>query len=230
MSVQRILAIFEKDIKDFPKNMALLMLPVSNALLALIYSLTFDGELPIKLLYVIIGATLSMVTSGIMMSMIAEENEKNTMRGLIQSPASLLDIIIGKSLVTGIITVISLMVSLIIVGIEPFLNFRAIIGLILLFLFFLLLGIGIGLFSKSLAATSGYLMPVMFLFGFTPMIATFQFAKDSMIVRVTNTFPIMQAIELYQKSFWLPLCIIAIWIIGAALFTYVCFRKVMTDD
>ncbi|MGM0807112.1 MAG: ABC transporter permease [Bacillota bacterium] len=230
MSVQRILAIFEKDIKDFPKNMALLMLPVSNALLALIYSLTFDGELPIKLLYVIIGATLSMVTSGIMMSMIAEENEKNTMRGLIQSPASLLDIIIGKSLVTGIITVISLMISLMIVGIEPFLNFRAIIGLILLFLFFLLLGIGIGLFSKSLAATSGYLMPVMFLFGFTPMIATFQFAEDSMIVRVTNTFPIMQAIELYQKSFWLPLCIIAIWIIGAALFTYVCFRKVMTDD
>ncbi|TFD93649.1 ABC transporter permease [Jeotgalibacillus sp. R-1-5s-1] len=230
MSVQRIHAIFEKDLKDLPRNIALLMLPVSNILLALIYSLTVDGEPPIAFLYLIAGATFSMVTSGIMMSMIAEENEKNTMRGLIQSPASLLDIIIGKSLVTGIITAISLMVSLMIVGIEPLMNFRAIIGLILMFLFFLLVGIGIGLFSKSLAATSGYLMPVMFLFGFTPMIATFQLAEDSIIIRTTNTFPIMQAIELYDNNFWMPLGILTAWIIGAALFTFICFRKVMTDD
>ena len=164
------------------------------------------------------------------MTMMAEENEKKTLRGLIQSPASFLDIIVGKSLVVGLMTLISLVVSLIIVGFDPFLNVRALLGLILLFLYFLFLGIGIGLFSKSIAATSAYIMPVMLLFGFTPMIEFLGLDKDSIIIKVADTFPIMQAIEIHETNSWLPLGIIAVWVLGAALFMYVCFKKTMTDD
>lgn|SRR5699024_1383298 len=231
MNVQRISAIFEKDIKDFMKNMMLLMMPIIPIVLALIYGRMGGGEeLPISLIYLVVGVTFSAVTSTCMMTMMAEENEKKTLRGLILSPASFLDIIIGKSLVTGLITFISLAVSLAVIGIDPFLNIKAILGLILLFLFFLFLGIGIGLFSKSIAATSAYLMPVMFLFGFTPMIAQLGFSEDSIVMTIADTFPIMQAIELHDSTSWLPLGIIAIWMVGAALFMYVCFKKTMTDD
>ncbi|GGJ88488.1 hypothetical protein GCM10007063_08770 [Lentibacillus kapialis] len=232
MNVQRISAIFEKDMKDFMKNMMLLMMPVIPIVLALLYSRMGDGdkELPILIIYLVVGVTFSAVTSSVMMTMMAEENEKKTLRGLILSPASFLDIIIGKSLVTGLITFISLTVSLAIIGIEPFLSIRAILGLILLFLFFLFLGIGIGLFSKSLAATSAYLMPIMFLFGFTPMIQFLGIAEDSMAIKIAGAFPIMQAMELHDSASWLPLGIITIWVIGAVLFMYVCFKRTTTDD
>ncbi|MFC9712086.1 ABC transporter permease [Paenibacillus sp. NPDC056933] len=230
MNIQRITAIFEKDIKDFMKNMMLLAMPVLPFVMALFYNLIGDVQLPLNLIYVIVGAVFSVVTLGIIMIMMAEENEKKTLRGLIQSPASLLDIIIGKSLVTGLITLISLVLSLGIIGIEPFMNFRVIIGLVLLFLFFLLLGIGIGLFSKSLAVTSAYMMPVMFLFGFTPLISFFRLDKDSIALNIINKFPVMQAIEIHVNSSWLPLWVLAVWVIGAALFMYICFKKTVTDD
>ncbi|MFN2744427.1 ABC transporter permease [Bacillus sp. z60-18] len=231
MNIQRISAIFEKDIKDFMKNMMLLMMPLIPIILSLLYERMSAGkELPIYVIYIIVGATYSAVTSSGMMTMMAEENEKKTLRGLIQSPASFLDIIVGKSLVIGLMTFISLVVSLLIVGFDPFLHFRALLGLILLFLYFLLLGIGIGLFSKSIAATSAYIMPVMFLFGFTSMIEFLGLDKDSIIIKVADTFSIMQAIEIHDTNSWLPLGIIAVWVLGAALFMYVCFKKTMTDD
>lgn len=230
MSIQRITAIFEKDIKDFMRNMMLLMMPIIPVILALIYTRIGDGELPIEVVYLIVGVTFSAVTSTMMMTMMAEENEKKTLRGLIQSPASFLDIITGKSLVTGLITFLALVVSLLIVGIDRFIDFKVIIGFILMFLFFLLLGIGIGLFSKSIAATSAYLMPVMFLFGFTPMFSQLGLAEDSVIIKVIDTFPIMQAIKIHDTSSWLPLGILFLWMIGAALFTYICFQKTVTDD
>ncbi|SFB22032.1 ABC-2 type transport system permease protein [Lentibacillus halodurans] len=231
MNIQRISAIFEKDIKDFMKNMMLLTMPIIPVVLALIYDRMGDGEeLPLMLIYLIVGVTFSAVTASCMMTMMAEENEKKTLRGLILSPASFFDIIIGKSLVTGLITMISLAVSLMIIGIEPFLNVQAIIGLILLFLFFLLLGIGIGLFSKSIAATSAYLMPVMFLFGFTPIIYSLGLNEGGMTIAIAETFPIMKAVEAHDNNSWSSIGIIALWVVGAALFMYICFKKTATDD
>ncbi|WP_164216938.1 ABC transporter permease [Virgibacillus sp. YIM 98842] len=232
MHIQRITAIFEKDLKDFMKNMMLLTLPLIPVVLALLYTRMGEGNeaFPVFLLYIIVGTTYSAVTSSSMMTMMAEENEKKTLRGLIQSPATMMDVIIGKSLVTGLITFIALAVSLVIVDIEPFLNFRVILGLILLFLFFLLLGIGIGLFTKSIAATSVYLMPVMFLFGFTPMFEMLGLNEDSIALKVADALPIMQAIEIHHTTSWIPLGIIAVWVVGAALSMYVCFKKTMTDE
>ncbi|QKY68395.1 ABC transporter permease [Lentibacillus sp. CBA3610] len=230
MNVQRISAIFEKDIKDFMKNMMLLTMPLIPVVLALIYDRMGTEEFPLTLLYLIVGVTFSAVTSSTMMTMMAEENEKKTLRGLILSPASFVDIIIGKSLVTGLITLVSLVVSLMILGIDPFLNTIPISGLILQFLFFLFLGIGIGLFSKSIASTSVYLMPVMFLFGFTPMVGQLGFSEDGIVMTIFDTFPVMQAIEAHENSSWAPIGIITLWVAAAALFMFICFKRTVTDD
>ncbi|GAA5416850.1 hypothetical protein Pryu01_01889 [Paraliobacillus ryukyuensis] len=231
MNVQRVSAIFEKDTKDFMKNTMLLMMPVVPIFLALLYKQMSGGEaFPTFLLYLVVGINLSTVTTAGMMTMMAEENEKKTLRGLIQSPASIVDILVGKSLVVGLMSLITLIVSLFIMGIEPLLNLKSILAIIFLFFFFLFLGIGIGLFSKSVAATSAYIMPVMLLFGFTPMFELLGISEDSIVIKFADTFPVMQAIELTDGNSWLPLGIIAIWVLGAGLFMYVCFKKTMTDD
>ncbi|UOQ48696.1 ABC transporter permease [Gracilibacillus caseinilyticus] len=232
MNVQRISAIFEKDSKDFIKNITLLMMPFISIVLALLYDRIGDSEaqMPMLMIYIIVGVTFSTVTSVTIMTMMAEENEKKTLRGLILSPATFVDIIVGKSLVTSIITFITLVVSLLIIGIDPILDIRPIISLVLLFLFFLMLGIGIGLFAKSMASTSAYGMPVMFLFGFTPMFSIIGLSEDNIIMKILELFPIMQAIEIHNTSSWLPLGVSSIWVVAAAIFMYVCFRKTVTDE
>ncbi|MBU5466882.1 ABC transporter permease [Virgibacillus sp. MSJ-26] len=231
MNFQRINAIFEKDMKDFMKNTMLLFMPVTPILLAALYSQMSMGEgdgMPISLVYLVVGVVFSTTTSGLIMIMMAEENEKMTLRGLIMSPASFWDIIIGKSLVTALLTLVTLIISLLFTDIEHFFNIKAMTGLILLFLFFLFLGMGVGLFVKSVGITSAYLLPIMFLFGFTPMFEAFNLADTAM--KVAETFPIIQLLKMHEDNSWAPLGVVSLWVIGAALFAYICFIRTRRDD
>lgn len=231
MNIQRINAIFEKDIKDFMKNTSLMFMPFLSIILALLYSQMGSGEeMPLFIVYIVVGTNFAVGTSGLIMMMMAEENEKSTLRGLIMSPASFIDIILGKSLVTAVLSWASLVISLLIIDIEPFLNVKAIIGLMLLFFFFLLLGIGIGLFVKSVGITTVYLMPIMFLFGFTPMIDFFGLNESGILMKVANVFPVTQLIKMHETGSWVPLGVVSLWVIGAALFTYICFIRTRSDD
>ncbi|MBP2257033.1 ABC transporter permease [Virgibacillus alimentarius] len=231
MHLQRIHAIFEKDMKDFMKNTMMLLMPIVPIILAFFYrQMGLGEEMPVMMGYIIVGVTYSAVTANCIMAMMAEENEKKTLRGLIMSPASFLDVIIGKSLVTGFMTLITLVLSLLILGIDSFLNTRAILGLVLLFLFFLFLGIGVGLFAKSISTVSVYVMPIMFLFGFTPMIELMGLSEDNLVKKILDLFPISQLIEMHDSASWLPLGMVGIWVVAAALFMYVCFIKTRQDD
>src|SRR5699024_5584162 len=231
MHLQRIHAIFEKDMKDFMKNTMMLLMPIVPIILAFFYRQMGPGEeMPVMMGYIIVGVTYSAVTANCIMAMMAEENEKKTLRGLIMSPASFLDVIIGKSLVTGFMTLITLVLSLLILGIDSFLNTRSILGLVLLFLFFLFLGIGVGLFAKSISTVSVYVMPIMFLFGFTPMIELMGLSEDNLVKKILDLFPISQLIEMHDSASWLPLGMVGSWVVAAALFMYVCFIKTRQDD
>src|SRR5699024_7266891 len=155
-------------------------------------------EVTIFFTYIVIAMTYVAVATGSTMTIMAEEKEKKTLRGLIQSPASFMDIIIGKSLVTTVLTIITLIISLLIMNIEPLLHIQTIIGLVLSFFFFLFLGIGVGLFVKNVGITTAYLMPIMFLFGFTPMIEFLGLSEDSLIIKVTEYFPVPQLIDMHE--------------------------------
>jgi len=230
MNVQRISAIFEKDLKDFMKNTMLFLMPVSPILLAFLYDKISDGRPDVTSLYTLVGLTFASVVMTCIMWMMAEEHEKQTLRGLTQSPASFLDIIIGKSLVVTVLTAVSLAVSLLITGAEPLANAQAIVGIVLFYLFFLFLGISIGLFVKTVGATSIYSLPLMFLFGYTPIFQAFVSGKDSLISKVISNFPIMQLIKMDKTDSWTPIGIVAIWTLVAALCMYVCFRRTRQDD
>src|SRR5690625_4281195 len=116
------------------------------------------------------------------------------------------------------------------VGFDNMVKLNLIISLILLFFFFLFLGIGIGLFVKTVGMTTVYLMPIMFLFGFTPMIELLGLNETSIALKIANILPVSQLITMHDSNAWLPLGIVLIWTIAAALFAYVCFIKVKKDD
>lgn len=99
LSWKRIYAIFNKDLKDLSKNMYVSSVLIMPIVLAFLYSNM--GEVTIELHYLVINMTLASVTAFIQCAVIAEEKEKHTLRGLMLSPASLTEILTGKSLVTS---------------------------------------------------------------------------------------------------------------------------------
>lgn len=230
MNIQRIGAIFEKDVKEFMKNPMLFFMPVSPILLALFYSrMNHGGETEVLSIYLIIGITFAAVTTGCMMMLMAEEHEKKTLRGLVLSPASFLDIIVGKSLFTTLITFVTLVICLIMFGANPVMNLQAIIGLIILFFFFLFLGVGVGLFVQSVGMTTAYLMPILFLFGFTPMVWMLNLNEESIVLKIAEYFPIPQMLEMHETKSWSAIGIVLLWFIGSLIFVYICFRRTRKD-
>lgn len=198
MNSGRILAIFQKDYKEFMRNMMLFTSVLIPIILALFFSrvgVSAGADMPNEIVTIMVGVVFSAVLFSSMMTMMAEENEKDTLRGLLQSPATIIDIIIGKSMVVSLMTVISLVASMFVMNVEGFWTIENIGGLLLLGIFFLNLGIGIGLIVKSVATTSVYLIPVMFIFGFTPYIEMI-ITDENHIVRVVAEY-----LPLYQNYF-----------------------------
>src|SRR5690625_242862 len=205
MQLARIQAIFEKDIKDFMKNTMTIFMPIVPIFLAFIYGRMGDSmeeEIPLMIIYIVVGVSYASVTAGSMMMLMAEENEKKTLRGLIMSPASYIEIIIGKSLVTAVITFITLVISLFIIGGSVILDGQHIIGLFVLYFFFLFLGIGVGLFVKSVGMTTAYSMPIMLVFGFSPMIEFLGFEANSFIMKIATYMPVNQLVEMGETRSW----------------------------
>ncbi len=230
MNAARVMAIFEKDLKEFTKNTTILFTPFITIILAIIYSRMETGDgLPLIVVYAIVGITYASVTSGVMMILMAEENEKKTLRGLIMSPASYVEILLGKSLVTALMTFITLIISFIIMESTNMIDIQQIIGLLVLFFFFLFLGIAVGLFVKSVGMTTVYLMPIMFIFGFTSMIEFLGFSPDSIVIKITDYMPIPQLVAMGETESWSAIGIVLIWTIVAGLLAFVCFQKVKKD-
>lgn len=97
MKIYRIAEIFEKDIKEFMRNMSLFTMILLPIVMSLVFSNINVGNrdlgLSLEIILMIVGLTYSAIAYSSMAIMIAEENENDTLRGLVQSPATLLDII-----------------------------------------------------------------------------------------------------------------------------------------
>ncbi|MBY8910439.1 ABC transporter permease [Salinicoccus roseus] len=230
MNTGRIMAIFEKDLKEFTRNAMLFTTILLPIILAFMYSRMGGEALPAMLVYLIVGVAFSAILCSGIMTMMAEENEKNTLRGLMQSPASMLDILAGKSLVVVLMTAVSLIISFLIMDVAFEWSIASIGGLILLALFFLNVGIAVGLTVDSVATTSVYLLPIMFIFGFTPMIETVVPDSDHFIRRLTDYLPLYQNISLHGEETTVPLLILLAWTLVSFLYVTWAFRKRMSDE
>ncbi len=166
-SIKRVNAIFIKDWKDLQRN--------SYVIFTLAIPLVFAAWLgrigednvamstyPINLALVIAGAFIQA-------AMVAEEKEKNTLRGLLLSPASTLEILVGKSSLSAVMTIVIIIGSIFLSGYEvPSILFFS-ISLLLGLIFYLAIGTILGLLSRTVMETSIIGMPVLILFGMSSM-------------------------------------------------------------
>jgi len=194
-SINRAMAIFQKDVKDVTKNVFVgttLLVPI---LMAIVYKNI--GEVTLEIHYTVINLTFSSVAAFVQCTLIAEEKEKNTLRSLMLSPATTLEILGGKSVLTALITLLTIIISAVITGYTPSHLFIIVIALLISCLFYLALGTLLGLMTSSVMEASVAVLPVMFLFGFGTLLQ--QVSDKYPVFSVVDYLPNLQLLELAKK-------------------------------
>ncbi|MDA2641319.1 ABC transporter permease [Bacillus cereus] len=157
-SMRRVSAIFRKEVHDFKTNSQVLLMAFLPIILSFLFS-RFGVE---KEMLGITTITAFLFVAGFVQSMIiAEEKEKHTLRVLMLSPASSVEVLIGKSILTVCLTLGICIVNLFIL--DQFSGNLLLLGFIFLCgtILFIVIGTMIGLLAASVPQTSIIGMPIL---------------------------------------------------------------------
>lgn len=223
-SVERIQAIFTKDYKEFSRNYPLSIMMLFPIIFAFFYRDT-PMDIVLKAMFPL-AFTFGMFTAFVQACLIAEEKERNTLRSLLLSPASLTDILIGKSLLVTVASAVSVALSFYILGYMP--SAVMMIGILISLLFYAALGTICGLFAKSSMEASFTVLPVMILFPFGPYVLLV--ADTYTFLKVAKWLPSSQ-LELVAigEKVGSAMLIIALWTLIAWVCAIVLCKKRMVD-
>lgn len=232
-SWRRVNAILIKDYKDFLRNFAVSTVLFLSPILAAFYGRM--GIDSIEAHYMIFNMALVMVAAFVQCCLIAEEKEKNTLRGLMLSPATTAEILSGKSLLSFFFTIFVIVLSAFLLDYSPKNIGIVAVAIILSSLFYLGLGTLLGLYAKSVMEASVLILPFMIIFSFGTFITTL--AEKYPILKVAEYLPNVQLLEIATNvennavfaDVLLNLVIITIWIIAISALTVIVFRKRMVD-
>ncbi|TCZ71069.1 ABC transporter permease [Paenibacillus albiflavus] len=168
-SMRRFQAIVGKEWKDAAKNPQVLLMVGMPIFFAFLFSKMGQNSMAglassILMALVMSGAFIQGMT-------VAEEKEKHTLRVLMLSPATATEILMGKSCLTAIYTLISIVLSIFVSG-ATLTNIPALALMIaLLLIIFIALGTIIGLLSRTVSESSIVGLPVLLLFIMGPLFA-----------------------------------------------------------
>lgn len=214
MAVQRMYAIFMKDVKDLSKNLFVTTTVITPVILALFYGQ--QDQLPIEIHYLTFNIALVLVATFVQAALIAEEKEKHTLRGLMLSPASPWEILAGKNVLTFLFTALTLLVCILLAGYEPAHAGIVGAGMVLSIGFYLALGTLLGLLATSVVQASVALLPIMFVFGFSQIIE--EMANRYQAAGVLEYLPNVQLVEIArqveQGAAWGDVTAPLLWIVG----------------
>ncbi|MFX3636564.1 MAG: ABC transporter permease [Candidatus Pristimantibacillus sp.] len=167
-SIKRVSAIIAKDWKDLLKNSYILI----TILLPLGFAAMLSDVDPSNTSMLSMPINIAMVMTGafVQATMMAEEKEKNTLRVLLLSPATTMEIMIGKSFLSFIITLFVAIGSILISGMHvPELLYFSLMTLLSLIIF-IAFGTIIGLISRTVMETSIVGLPILIIFTYGSMI------------------------------------------------------------
>ena len=232
-SWKRVNAILQKDFKDFSRNTAVSIVIFLPIILAAIYGRM--GLDSIQAHFMNINMAFAMVGTYVQCCLIAEEKEKNTLRGLMLSPASTLEILGGKSLLSFLLTIIIVFFSALLSEYKPANITIVALAIVLSTLFYIGIGTLLGLIAKSVMESSVIVLPVIGIFTIGSFVTAW--AKEYPILKVAEFLPNVQLIELAEEveqgaSFVQVLSnlgIIGIWVVVVFALTVVVYRKRMVD-
>ncbi|MGG2084226.1 ABC transporter permease [Lysinibacillus pakistanensis] len=233
ISMTRIQAIFMKDYKEFSRNYAVSLMIFVPFVLAFFYNKT--GVNSISEYYLPINIGFSMVTAYVQCCLIAEEKERNTLRNLMLSPASLGDILIGKSLFVFIVTMIVVGITIFLVGYNPANIFIIAIALMLSSVFYIALGTLCGLFAKSIMEGSIIILPAILIFPLgsyaSPLSSIYPALKFMEWLPSSQLVLLAEALEgsYSTTDVIIPIVTIIVWSIFAWIIAAFIYKKRMVD-
>ncbi len=232
-SFKRVNAIFIKDWKDLQRN--------SYVIFTLAIPLVFAAWLgrmgeentvfstyPINLSLIIAGAFIQA-------AMVAEEKEKNTLRGLLLSPASTAEIFVGKSTLSAVMSIVVIIGSIFLsdykVPSPPLFIVSVLLGLV----FYLATGTILGLLSRTVMETSIIGMPVLVIFGMGSMFKSM--VENKTLLNIIDYLPNEQL-----NAIWFGLSsgegfngiienllVLLVWVAISIVITIVIYRKRRID-
>ncbi|WP_238600657.1 ABC transporter permease [Metasolibacillus meyeri] len=223
ISIARIQAIFMKDFKEFSRNYAISVMVFVPIILTFL-SRAEGGDGTQQLLFPL-AFTFGMVTAFVQAALIAEEKERNTLRSLLLSPASLADILIGKSALVSAISAFTITVCCYVIDYIP--SIALMVAMILSILFYTALGTICGLFAKSTLETTFTVLPVAFIFPFGPFVMLL--AERFPFLKIAQWLPSTQLSDLAQGDIVAPLINIALWVVIAWVAAIILCKKRMVD-
>lgn len=232
-SIKRSIAILQKDYKDVSKNLFVGSSVFMPLVLAALYGRV--GVETINEHYLVFNLTFCLVAAYVQCSLIAEEKEKNTLRGLMLSPASTLEILAGKSLLSFIGTILVLAFAAFLTEYKPENILVVSIAIALSAVFYIGLGTVLGLVTKSVMEASVVILPFMGIFSLGSMLTNFADKYSFLMAAeyMPNTQLINLAIEVQNGGglldVWFNLAIILAWIAVIYVIVVVVYRKRMMD-
>lgn len=234
ISLKRARAIFVKDYKEFSRNYALsisLLVPIMFALLFRSAGPSLPGAIGFLL-----NTSFVLLTCLTQACLIAEEKERNTLRSLMMTPATTMDVLIGKSTLVFVMSAVALAIATYILGYEPASIWAFVAAIILSIILYTAAGTICGLFSKTLLEASLSIMPVAIVFTAAPWGAFL--VDDYPIFKVLDYVPSSQLVHLLGVSntglttgdLLKPLLIILAWTVVLTIVSVVLYQRRLKDE
>lgn len=233
-SMRRVFAILHKDYKDVSRN-----LYVTTTVFTPLIMAVFLGRLGIENIdfqYIIINMAFVLAATYVQSSLIAEEKEKKTLRGLMLSPASTIEIFSGKSLLSFIATIVIVILSVLLMGYNPKNALIVAFALFLSIIFYLGVGTLMGLLTKSVMEASVAIIPVIGIITLGSFVTPF--IEKYPILAIAEYLPNLQLIHMAKQvetgaglaEVWPDLGIILLWSIAIYSLCVYLYKKSMVDE
>ncbi len=175
MNLNKIAAIFQKQVKDSVKNKTVLIQFILFPIMTVIMTNTVTGNGIPENYFVTMFASMYLVMAPItsMAAIIAEEKEKNTLRVLLMSNVKPMQYLFGVGSYVFCICLMGSMVFAILGNYQGtqmvlFLGFM-IVGIVIS----ILMGAAIGAWSKNQMMATSITLPIILVFSFLPMLSTY---------------------------------------------------------
>lgn len=234
ISLKRAQAIFVKDYKEFSRNYALSIMLIFPILLAVLFR-SAGSSLPGAIGF-LLNLSFVLLTCFAQACLIAEEKERNTLRSLMMTPATTMDVLIGKSALVFVMSAVVLAISLFIFGYEPASLWAFVTANIFSIILYTAAGTICGLYSKTLLEASLSILPVATIFSGAPWGAVLE--DDYPIFKVLDYMPSSQLVHLLGISpigfttgdLLKPLLIILAWTVVLTIVSVVLYQRRLKNE
>lgn len=234
ISLKRAKAIFVKDSKEFSRNYGLsimLTIPIVFAMLFRIAGPNLPGAIGFLL-----NLTFVLLTCFAQACLFAEEKERNTLRSLMLTPASTMDVLIGKSTLVFVMSAVALTIALFIYGYMPPSLWAFTLANLLSIILYIALGTICGLYSKTLVDASFSILPVSMLFTGAPWGAVLE--DKYPVFKALNYMPSSQLVQLLNvpdtgfttSDLIKPILHILAWTVALTIVAVLLYKRRLKDE